>query len=142
MVPHPMESYDQDYGFILYRTQISGPRPESIFQVRQIRDRAQIFLNGQFHATLDRESGDEYASFEIPADGLTVDLLVENMGRVNFGASLLDRKGILDGVIFGDQLQFGWEVFPLPLNDLSGLKFQRRTKRDIPCVLPFFIQCG
>ena len=71
--------------------------------MRQIRDRAQVFLNGQFHATLDRESGDEYASFEIPADGLTVDLLVENMGRVNFGPALLDRKGILDGVIFADQ---------------------------------------
>jgi hypothetical protein len=35
-------------------------------------------------------------------DGALLDLLVENMGRVNFGAHLLDRKGILGGVTFAE----------------------------------------
>ncbi len=130
--PNPMEMYDQDYGFILYRTQMSGPRPESIFQVRQVHDRAQLFLNGELNSTLERETGDEYASFEIPAGGLTVDLLVENMGRIHFGPALCDRKGILNGVTFADQLQFGWEIFPLPLNDLSGLKFGAMQSGNFP----------
>jgi beta-galactosidase len=45
------------------------------------------------------------------------------MGRINFGPALLDRKGITSGVIVNDQYQFGWDIFPLPLNDLAQLKF-------------------
>ncbi len=123
LTPPAMEMLDQNHGFILYRTHISGPRPEAIFHARELHDRAQLFLNGQFHATLERETGSEFVSFAIPAGGLRVDLLVENMGRVNFGPGLLDRKGILGGITFAEQFQYGWEVYPLPLDDLSRLKF-------------------
>jgi beta-galactosidase len=121
VIPHPMEMYDQDYGFILYRTQVSGPRM-GILRVRGLHDRALVFVDGALTDTLDRESGNEYSAVDIEIDA-TLDILVENMGRVNFGPSLLDRKGITDGVTVNDQYQYGWDVFPLPLNDLSRLKF-------------------
>lgn len=120
---HPMEMYDQDYGFILYRTNVSGPRM-GIVRVRGLHDRALVFVDGVLADTLDRESGNEYSSLDTSSDS-TLDILVENMGRVNFGASLPDRKGITGGVTVNEQYQFGWEVFPLPLNDLSKLKFSR-----------------
>jgi beta-galactosidase len=123
LTPAPMEMFDQDYGFILYRTHLSGPRPTSICQARNLHDRALVFLNGQLHATLDRETCRECTTFEIPPEGVTLDLLVENMGRVNFGTGLMDRKGILGGVTFAEQFQFDWEVYPLPLKDLSRLRF-------------------
>lgn len=132
ITPRPMEMYDQDYGYILYRTRISGPRPESIFHARQVHDRAILFLDNQLHTVLERETGDEYASFEIPDSGLQVDLLVENMGRINFGPALHDRKGILGGVTFGDQFQFDWQIFPLPLSDLSDLKFTAAQSAAFP----------
>lgn len=121
--PLPMERLDQDYGFILYRTQISGPRPEGRLHARDLHDRALLFLDGKLHTTLERESCAEYTSFAIPAEGMTVDLLVENMGRVNFGPGLLDRKGLLGGLTFNDQYQSGWQIYPLPLDDLSKLQF-------------------
>jgi beta-galactosidase len=117
----PMEAYDQDYGFILYRTMLSGPRM-GILCVIGLHDRAQIFLDGELNEVLDRESVNEYTAVDI-AKNAQLDILVENMGRINFGPSLLDRKGITGGVTVNDQYQFGWETFPLPLNDLSGLKF-------------------
>ena len=126
-----MEMLDQAYGFVLYRTRISGPRPEALFQARELRDRALLFLNGEFHATLERETGDEYTSFEIPEGGVQIDLLVENMGRVNFGPGLLDRKGILGGVTFAGQFQFGWQNYPLPLDDLSKLHFTPANPDDV-----------
>ena len=76
---------------------------------------------------LERETGDEALSLEIPPQGVTLDLLVENMGRVNFGPGLIDRKGIVGSVMFDGQILFNWEVYPLPLNDLSRLKFQPMT---------------
>ena len=53
----------------------------------------------------------------------TLEFLVENMGRVNYGAELADRKGITGGVLLGQQFLFGWTIYPLPLDDLSGLRF-------------------
>jgi beta-galactosidase len=126
--PHPMEFYDQDFGFILYRTRVTGPRM-GIIHVRDLHDRAQLFVNGDIVDTLERETGNEYSSLDITSDA-TLDILVENMGRVNFGPSLLDRKGICGGVTVNDQYQFGWQVFPLPLKDLSNLKFIKFTESE------------
>jgi beta-galactosidase len=121
--PEPMEAFDQAYGFILYRTQVSGPRPAAPLEILELHDRAQVFLNGQPTGILEREFPKRKLSITIPAGGATLDILVENMGRVNFGLDLLDRKGITSGVALGKQFLFGWEIYPLPLDDLSALNF-------------------
>jgi beta-galactosidase len=123
VIPDSMEFFDQDYGFILYRKRIGGPRPESMLYVHEVRDRAQVLVDGVPLTVFERETGDEITTLAIPPEGITLDLLVENMGRVNFGPGLLDRKGIVGGVMLDWQVQFGWEVYPLPLDDLSQLKF-------------------
>ena len=122
--PLGMEMLDQDYGFINYRTRISGPRPEGLLRLSELHDRALVFLDGKQKAVLERENGDESLRIEIPEDGITLDILVENMGRVNFGPGLLDRKGILGGVTFADQFQFDWQIFPLPMQNLDKLWFE------------------
>ena len=50
----------------------------------------------------------------IPAGG-RLDILVENLGRINYGAELVsDRKGIIEPVVLdGTQLK-GWEMYRLP----------------------------
>ena len=133
LTPLPMEMVDQDYGFILYRTRIGGPRPEGQLRARDLHDRALVFLDGKFHTTLDRETEQESTDIEIPASGLRIDLLVENMGRVNFGPGLHDRKGILDGVTFADQFQFGWENYPLPMQNLNKLRFTPLVEAHQAC---------
>ncbi len=125
-----MEDLDQDYGFILYRTRVSGPRM-GILRVIGLHDRAQLFIDGELIDVLDRESENEYTAVDIAKDA-QLDILVENMGRINFGPSLLDRKGITGGVTVNDQYQFGWEIFPLPLNDLSRLKFKSAKAGNFP----------
>jgi len=132
LAPEPMEYYDQDYGFILYRTRISGPRPEAPLNVHEVRDRAQVFLNGQPVGVLERETHQESLPLAIPPGGATLDILVENQGRVNFGPGLMDRKGILGWVALDGQLQLGWEVFPLPLADLGGLRFRPGPAAELP----------
>jgi len=130
VIPLPMETYDQDYGFILYRTQLSGPRM-GIIHVQGVHDRAQVFLDGELVDVLDRESGNEYSSVDIVKEA-RLDILVENMGRVNFGPLLLDRKGITGPVTVNEQVQFGWNVFPLLLNNLSSLKFGKAQVENFP----------
>jgi beta-galactosidase len=54
-----------------------------------------------------------------------LDILVEPMGRINFGPEMADRKGLIAPVRLGDETLKDWEIFNLPLDDkmLAGLKF-------------------
>ncbi|MNP41620.1 hypothetical protein D3C76_1353320 [compost metagenome] len=45
-----------------------------------------------------------------------MDILVENMGRINYGPLLRDAKGITEGVRIDNQFQYGWTVRTLPLD--------------------------
>jgi len=91
--------------------------------VRHVRDRVQVFADGVAVGALEREFPERGVELAVPAEGLTLDLLVENMGRVNYGPDLLDRKGIRDGVLLGGQYLADWDIYPLPLDDLSQLRF-------------------
>lgn len=63
----------------------------------------------------------------IPPGGATLDILVENMGRINYGPLLHDRKGITHGVLLQNQFLYHWEVFTLPLDNLQVLKFEQEV---------------
>jgi beta-galactosidase len=121
--PEPMEYFDQQYGFILYRTTVSGPRAKAQLTLRGLHDRAQVFGNGQLLGILERAYPDASLPLTIAPEGITLDILVENMGRVNFGPDLLDRKGLTGGVLLGIQYLYNWTVFPLPLDNLADLVF-------------------
>lgn len=63
----------------------------------------------------------EPEAITIPAESGILEILVENMGRINYGAEMFDAKGITQGVYIDYQRQFNWEQFPLPLTSLAQL---------------------
>ncbi|MBB3126323.1 beta-galactosidase [Paenibacillus rhizosphaerae] len=130
--PEPMEKLGQNYGFIQYRTFIPGPRPKEELFVQDLRDRALVYLNGELAGTLDRSEPGTKIEFEVPPGGVQLTLLVENMGRINYGPYMKDRKGITEGVRHGRQFLSDWTTYPLPLNDLSGLDFHAQQPQQGP----------
>lgn len=124
--PQPMEMFDQNFGFILYRTQVSGPRLNQKLEILDVRDRAYVFLNQEYQGTIMR-SEQSSVQLNIPKEGATLDILVENMGRINYGPHLHDGKGITHGVLLQNQFLYHWEVFTLPLDNLQKLKFEQKS---------------
>jgi beta-galactosidase len=122
--PEPMEMLDQSYGFILYRTRVSGPRPPQRLAIQDVHDRALVFLDGQFQGVQYRAEPGAEMTIAVPAGGARMDILVENMGRVNYGPRLADRKGITEGARLNNQFLYGWTIYPLPMDDLSRLAYQ------------------
>ncbi|HEY4391182.1 MAG TPA: beta-galactosidase [Paenibacillus sp.] len=122
--PEPMEKLGQDYGFIQYSTFISGPRPRQPLNIQDLHDRALVFLDGRVLGTLDRSQPGAIIEFEVLEGGAELSILVENMGRVNYGPYIKDLKGITVGVRHGMQFLSDWTIHPLPLSDLSGLEFE------------------
>ena len=130
--PPCMEELGQSLGFILYRTKLIRDIENEPVVIDEPRDRALVYLNGTHEATV--YCNDESHEFSLSAkEGDILEILVENMGRANYGPFMERnaRKGITDGVRVGNQFQFGWEVFPLPLEDLSCLEY-RTADRPLP----------
>lgn len=121
--PEPMEKLGQDYGFISYQTRISGPRERQELVLQEVRDRALVYVDGQLLGVLERGTGGATVSFEVQPQGADLCILVENMGRINYGPYLRDPKGITEGVRHGFQFLYDWTIHCLPMRDLSGLKF-------------------
>jgi beta-galactosidase len=126
--PRPMESFGQSYGYILYRTKVDGPRGGQLV-IHEVRDYAQIYVDAKLVGTLDRRLNQDHVSLQVPAGTHTLDILVENAGRINFGPKLRDdRKGITESVTLGDHALTGWQVFSLPMTDMRAVQFSKRVE--------------
>jgi len=115
--PKPFEAYNQDYGFILYTTELIGQKKGKL-TVTDLHDYATVFLNGEFIGTLDRREG--INSIDIPeskAARPVLEILVEGMGRINFAQNLIDRKGITDRVTLNGMTLMNWKVYNLPMDE-------------------------
>jgi beta-galactosidase GanA len=126
--PGPMESYGQSYGFILYRTKLLGHRGGKL-AVTDLHDYGVVYVDGRYVGTIDRTKNE--TSLDIPKTAPvseTLDILVEGMGRINFGPRLIDRKGITDRVTLNAMTLMAWDVHPLPLDEdfLRLLRFGGR----------------
>ncbi len=111
--PLSMEDVDQAWGYILYRTQISGSGPGTL-AVQELHSYARVYLEGKLVGTLDRRLGQ--LSLPVTVSGKQrLDILVENSGRVNFTPAIRgERAGILGEVTFAGVPLTGWEIYRLP----------------------------
>lgn len=130
--PKYMEEIGQSFGYVLYRTTLKGPRDKQAIKASAVNDRAILFVNGEKKDVWERwnmkHMGEEPTVFDLAKDEeAKLDILVENMGRVNYGPELCDRKGLRD-VRFEIQkacyqFHFGWDMYALPMDDLSPLEY-------------------
>ena len=123
-VPLPMEKLGQGHGFILYRTSVRGPREKLPLRFSQLCDRAHIYANGELLGIQYRNDAADAVELAIPTEGLQLDILVENMGHINYGPRLAERKGAVGGICLGQTFVYHWQACPLPLSDLSAVQFQ------------------
>lgn len=124
--PRTMEWLGQNYGFVLYRKKLEQAAKGKL-DIDEVRDYATVMADGKVLGVLDRRFGERGFDVDLPA-GATFDVLVENMGRINFNQKMVDEyKGITRSVSIGGNELTGWTMYPLPLGDLSKLKFRHGT---------------
>ena len=132
--PLSFEDLDQGYGYVLYRAKISGP-VHAPLKIKQLRDYAVVYLDGKRIATLDRRHDQDSTDLDSTAPSATLDILVENCGRINYGARLVDnRAGITESVTLRDRELTGWQMFRLPFDKVSSLHFQSTPLSAAPAV--------
>ncbi len=129
--PLTFEDLGQAYGYVLYRTEIDAGG-SALLRLPGLRDFAVDFVNGQRAGVLDRCKAQDSLALKLPVGRVRLDILVENLGRVNFGPYLLHNlKGITGQVLLSGRALRGWQMYRLPFDhpDSSGVRRQASIVR-------------
>ena len=126
--PKWQESIGQNFGFTVYSTVVKGPREEMQLRADAIHDRAVVFMDGLPKGTFERSRRADKVTVELGREeSVKMDILVENMGRINYGPEMRDRKGMV-GIRFGQQNHYGWDMYPLTMEPEQLAKIPFRAK--------------
>jgi beta-galactosidase len=123
-VPKSMEHYGQGYGYIAYTTELCRDCKDAPLTFAEIGDRAHIYINRELIGTV-YVNDCEWKTLVNANKGDRLTILVENMGRANFGPKMMRKKGLPGRVMLGERniIHFGWQVYPLPMNNLEKVTF-------------------
>lgn len=152
-VPEGMEYFGQNFGLIYYETTLKGKYNASPMYVKNVHDFAEVYFDGEKKTSIDRtlysvegkttlkdvifkKKKGESSPFIMPAlsGERKIGVLVDTMGRVNYGGNMLDRKGISD-IYLGIQRLMNYDVWTLPLDNLDKLKYSSSVKKEEPVFL-------
>ncbi|KMT04895.1 hypothetical protein BVRB_7g170620 [Beta vulgaris subsp. vulgaris] len=127
--PIPMESVGQMHGFLLYVSEYRTRETASTLSISKVHDRAQVYvlcrskdLGGRpiYAGKIERWSNKELHLPHLKCiSRISLYILVENMGRINYGPYISDRKGILSPVYVDGHVLHNWKMFTIPLHNLS-----------------------
>ena len=127
--PKWQEQIGQNWGYTVYSTVVRGPREEMQLRADAIHDRAVVFFDGEWRGLFERSRRADRVTVELGrGEQVKMDILVENMGRINYGPEMSDRKGMV-GIRFGQQNHYGWEMYPLTMEpeQLEKIPFRPKT---------------
>ena len=115
-----MEFFDQGWGSILYRTTLNESDVKQFLRVTEAHDWAQIYIDGERVGVMNRLKGDGVIPIPPVRQGAVLDILVEAMGRMNFGKGIYDWKGITEKVEIQNETGItelkNWQVYNIPVD--------------------------
>ncbi|GAB7192079.1 beta-galactosidase [Kineococcus sp. NUM-3379] len=111
----------------LYRAELPGDGGPGVLELGEVRDRAQVFVDGAPVGVLSRDAHER--ALPLPA-GRVVELLVEDLGRVNYGPHIGEQKGLIGPVLLDGRPVRNWSVRPLELERFPAAA--RRGPSPVP----------
>ena len=133
--PETFEDLNQGYGYVLYSKHFTQPTNGKL-EIKGLRDYALVYVNGKKVGELNRYYNNYSCDIDIPSNA-TLDILVENMGRINYGAEIIHNlKGIISPVtIAGNEITDDWNMYQFPMDHEPDLKsYSNKYKRDQPVI--------
>ena len=108
--PQTFEKMDMGWGSMIYSTKLPSIEGGSTLRIEG-HDYVQVFIDGKLIGKIDRVKNEHTLPLPATTKGQTITLLVEGMGRINFGRAIKDFKGLLGDVTMtceldGDELTY------------------------------------
>lgn len=115
------EQLNQGHGYVLYNKTFDQP-VKGVLKIEGLRDFATVYVNQQKVGVLNRITKTYELEVTIPANG-QLDILVENMGRINYGANIVfNTKGIISPVLINETQINEWYMYPFPMDQQPSLQ--------------------
>lgn len=109
---------DQYFGYMLYRNTLPVNCTQGMMlasPLNGVHDRAYVMVNGVFQGILERN---KRIWIHITGQaGSQLDILVENMGRINYGKDIHDPKGLVTNLTLGSQTLTNWTIYSLNIDE-------------------------
>ena len=105
------EEMDMGWGSMLYATRLPDISEPSVL-TGDFHDFAQVFINGKYIGKIDRVKNEKSLTLPPVKKGDELEILVEAMGRINFGRAIKDFKGIVGDVTINsviDNMEITWK---------------------------------
>lgn len=119
--PVTMEALGQATGFVLYEHTAEADIQGAVTAGDQVRDRIIILVNGARAGIQDTAQSPTKSVNVTLKKGDVLQLLVENIGRVDHTSEMKEqRKGIVGSISVGDTQLTGWDMYSLPLKNVSA----------------------
>ncbi|KAB5391264.1 beta-galactosidase [Bacteroides fragilis] len=131
--PLTFEQLNQGYGYVLYTRHFNQPI-SGILEIPGLRDYAVVYVDGEKIGVLNRNTRTYSMEIDIPFNA-TLQILVENMGRINYGSEIVyNTKGIISPVtVAGKEITGGWNMYRLPMDKCPVLtEFGDNVCRNTP----------
>ena len=119
--PLTFEDLNQGNGYVLYSKKFVQPINGKL-EINGLRDFATVYINGEKVGELNRYYKNYSMDVDIPFNA-TLEILVENMGRINYGSEIIHNlKGIISPVIInGIEITGNWQMYKFPLESKPDL---------------------
>ena len=117
-----IEALDMGWGSVVYRTTLPATTTSSLLTLSDCHDFAQVYIDGEYIGKIDRVKNEKSITIPAVKAGQRLTILVEAMGRINFGRAIKDFKGITQNVTLqteqnGHELTYDlkqWDISIIP----------------------------
>lgn len=126
--PMTMEQLGQNVGYTLYETTVDKHASTERFRVIDASDDMRFFINREFVTQQYQTEIGENIMVDLTHETNRVSVLVENMGRVNYGHKLLadtQRKGIRTGVCADLHFITNWQQYTFEWTTCPTIDFEK-----------------
>ncbi|MER5428498.1 beta-galactosidase [Streptomyces sp. NPDC002588] len=116
--PASFEQLGLDAGMVLHTARPRIPAGEHRLTLTDVRDRAVVFADGTLLGVADPDAPE--LRVQGTGDVVRLEILVENLGRVNYGPGIGGHKGLLGPVLVDRRIVQGWDSSPVALQEWSS----------------------
>ena len=95
--PKTFEEMDMGWGTMMYSTRLPEITSQSVL-TGEFHDFAQVFIDKKYIGKIDRVKNEKSITIPAVKKGAELIIIVEGMGRINFGRAIKDFKGIVGNV--------------------------------------------
>lgn len=130
------EDLGMGWGSMAYQVRLPEIKTRSVLTLNDGHDFAQVFVNGQYIGKIDRVKHEKTLVMPPLEKNSVMTVLVEAMGRINFGRAIKDFKGITDNATLtaeadGNELTWNlknWTMRTLPDAYADAVRALKRAK--------------